>query len=931
MSKIIKINKFFENQTKLYPNKKLIIDKNKKIIYKELNRMTNQFAPIMIKQGIQPADLVPLLVEKNIEMFIAILAILKKGATFYFFNSEQLKKISYPILEAMQAKHIVSQSNLLNHFKDYSGNIINLSNLSHILSGISEKLMPMIETIDQDMVYGILTSGTTERPKYAVITHQNLLDAYYFCELLYQLSQNDVDLQVAAGQKIYKTRDKGRFLSDENLEIFGRNPLPIKYEGKRIELSIIEPLLNPQQGINQALVTSETQTYANNPLLACFVDLADQKITHNELRKYLNESASNFIVPTKFYVVKKILPTINGKLDRKVDSQTVLKEVAPEFILPSTPLEAKLLKIWQKIFRKEKIGIQSDFRALGGFSLRCTQMIRKIRERLKFYLNTPLSTRTTSIKELPITIERLNEELSQREIDRIVIIGGGPAAISLCWQLFNEIKFKTLNKALEIIVFEKNKEIGLGLPYAQKEEAYILNLPRNIMEPIPDKKGEFSAWLCSNYPNYADKSEFPPRYIFGQYLNYLAKKFQSEAAKMNIKVSYLTSTEVFNINKNVKHYLIKSTQGDLQADYVILCTGHMPSNSYREYIGKPGYSPNPWNNDSFLKVQPNESVGILGTRLTAIDIVVKLRSQNHSGPITMISHNGLLPTVLAKKIPPYQLQYLKLDSLPDSIQLSYILKMFFKEISLVLNEPCGFDSIVKSYQDINPLSWIHKEIDQAERDAKPWQQVMFSFYPMIPDIWQRMDLENQRKFILEYSSLFMTYLAAFPLENAYKIKNLLESGQLKVVGGLQLIKQYNGKFILQGKTEYVKTDHLFNATGPGYNIKHQTLFINMLNQGLIRQHPLGGIDIKPETLQVFNSQKQLNPGLFAIGELTRGKYLMTSDLATVVKQASKVSRVISNKIMRKTIIRHSHKFCFFAIPAQIFNNFSSVHKYLQKG
>ena len=72
------------------------------------------------------------------------------------------------------------------------------------------------------------------------------------------------------------------------------------------------------------------------------------------------------------------------------------------------------------------------------------------------------------------------------------------------------------------------------------------------------------------------------------------------------------------------------------------------------------------------------------------------------------------------------------------------------------------------------MSWINKEIDQAERDAKPWQQVMFSFYPTVPDIWQRMDLENQRKFILEYSSLFMTYLAAFPLENAYKIKNLLE-------------------------------------------------------------------------------------------------------------------------------------------------------------
>lgn len=337
---------------------------------------------------------------------------------------------------------------------------------------------------------------------------------------------------------------------------------------------------------------------------------------------------------------------------------------------------------------------------------------------------------------------------------------------------------------------------------------------------------------------------------------------------------------------------------------------------------------------AFLEIQTNESVGILGTRLTAIDVAVKLINQNHGGPITMISHNGLLPTVLSKKIPPYQLQYLKLASLPDSIQLSYLLKTFFKEISSALNKPCSFDSIPKSYRDIKPLNWINKEIIQAERDAKPWQQVMFSLYPMVPAIWQKMDLENQRKFILQYSSLFMTYLAAFPLENAYKIKKLLESGQLKVLGGMQQIKHHDEKFTLQGKTEVVKTNHLFNATGPGYNIKHQPLFINMLNQGLIRQHPLGGIYVKPETLQVFNSQKQINSRLFAIGELTRGNYLMTTDLATVAKQASKVSQAISSKLIRNpicTYTRSNPMFRFFSVPAQICSGFQIIHKYLSKG
>ncbi len=58
--------------------------------------------------------------------------------------------------------------------------------------------MPVIEESDQDVAYGILTSGTTGNPKYVVITHQNLLDTYYSWESVYQLSQNNVHLQMAA-------------------------------------------------------------------------------------------------------------------------------------------------------------------------------------------------------------------------------------------------------------------------------------------------------------------------------------------------------------------------------------------------------------------------------------------------------------------------------------------------------------------------------------------------------------------------------------------------------------------------------------------------------------------------------------------------------------------------------------------------------------
>jgi len=60
MSKIIKINKLFEKQAELYPNKIAIIHEGKRITYAELNGMANQLTHVMVNQGIKPGDLVPL-------------------------------------------------------------------------------------------------------------------------------------------------------------------------------------------------------------------------------------------------------------------------------------------------------------------------------------------------------------------------------------------------------------------------------------------------------------------------------------------------------------------------------------------------------------------------------------------------------------------------------------------------------------------------------------------------------------------------------------------------------------------------------------------------------------------------------------------------------------------------------------------------------
>ena len=506
--------------------------------------------------------------------------------------------------------------------------------------------------------------------------------------------------------------------------------------------------------------------------------------------------------------------------------------------------------------------------------------------------------------------------MKEKKSPKIAIVGGGPAAISLCMQLLQECELHLVRGNIEISVFEKGNEIGPGLPYASKEETYILNLPKDVMEPLFGQTRQFSAWL-KTMPNYPRNTNFPPRYYFGLYLKHLATQIQDEAESLGIKITYLTNNEIISIQKDSHgQFQLESKEGKYKADYVALCTGHMASSAYSKLIGKSGYQHNPWADDTYTNLDPNEDVGVIGTRLTAIDVTCKLFSKQHKGKITLYSRSGLLPSALAKKVPPYPLQYLTLNNLSSltrlglqPLKLDILLDLFWKEISAAEKSNHTFESIVKTDKDITPVAWLTREIKAAEAGPRPWQQVLFSLYPIIPSIWDLMNIADQRLFLEKYYSTYMSYLAVLPLDNAHKIKSYLESGQLKIQGGLSDIEHDDKKFSLWFTNgEKVATTQLINATGPSYDPTPIPLCRKMFVQGIASAHPLGGINVNPQTLQVVDIRGNLHAGLFAIGELTHGVTLARNEITTISFQARQVATSISHRLFTSLDSHSRHHF-----------------------
>ncbi len=483
---------------------------------------------------------------------------------------------------------------------------------------------------------------------------------------------------------------------------------------------------------------------------------------------------------------------------------------------------------------------------------------------------------------------------------KIAIIGGGPASVCLCLQFLKQAKES--NHHFELLIFEKNNHIGHGLPYSADNHKTILNLPKDKMSPLPNEPSLFPAWLEQHASEF--DTLFPERRWFGKYLEELAWQVQKQARTSNIDIKFLLGHEVVDIiAEQTGEYRICCAPAHYTVNQVILAIGHMPSQVYPLLRGVPGYIDEPLQ-QHLQSIPLNESVVIIGSRLTAIDTALKLQSSGHHGPLIMVSRSGLLPTVLGCDIPPYQLKYCTIERLLACTEHGIGTLSFFALKQLFLQELGEVEPLIghlisfpQSCDDITPYQWITNEIHEAEQGARVWQQILFALYPFASQIWSLLDSSSQQLFMTQYYSLFLNYGASFPLVNAYKIKAMLAAKQLAVLGGVCDIRYHESRYELYfKKRQTLKTRYLINATGPGYNPHGVALLDSLLQRGMLSSHYLGGIQVDRDTLQVLDKAGSKNEALYALGELTKGITFFTTDLNSVAVQSQQLVKTLLSQL-----------------------------------
>ncbi|MDR9897010.1 amino acid adenylation domain-containing protein [Aetokthonos hydrillicola Thurmond2011] len=185
------LNQAFNQQVYLHPDHQAVSFENQSLTYKRLNEKANQWARYLIDHGAKPEVRVGLLVNRSLEMVIAILAILKAGAAYVPIDPQSpQERIAY-ILEDSGVSFLLTQVEFASQVVSHQTPSIFLENCQEEISR-KQSTDPSIVLNPDNAAYVIYTSGSTGKPKGVIVTHHNVVRLMLATQKWYNFNEKDI-------------------------------------------------------------------------------------------------------------------------------------------------------------------------------------------------------------------------------------------------------------------------------------------------------------------------------------------------------------------------------------------------------------------------------------------------------------------------------------------------------------------------------------------------------------------------------------------------------------------------------------------------------------------------------------------------------------------------------------------------------------------
>lgn len=439
---------------------------------------------------------------------------------------------------------------------------------------------------------------------------------------------------------------------------------------------------------------------------------------------------------------------------------------------------------------------------------------------------------------------------------RITIIGGGASGTLLAVNLLKNADVAEF----ELNLVERRSKIGRGVAFGTTRDSHLLNVPAGRMGAFPDDIEHFHKWLSENGHSF-DSHDFVPRVKYGEYLRDVFTKATAEIPA-NVRLN-LIDDEAVDMAVNGDSAEIMLGSGEiLPSTHVILAFGNFkpphPSVGDMSFTSSDKYFQDPWSSALYDSLDPEDSIFIVGTGLSMIDVALHLHNHGHRGKISAISTRGLLPAV-------------------HKLGFTY---------------PSFADELMKTDRITDILKIVRRHMKSADTNGSNWRAVIDSLRPATQKIWLDLPMAEKRYFKQHLSRYWNVARHRVPAEAAAVLDEMQSMGTLEILkgrlNGIQLNEgTFNIKFSTLGEEHNVNADVLVNCIGSEANFSRiDSQFVkNLIARRHIRPDELAmGIDATPDGRVIDKNDAPSNV-VFTLGTALKGILWESTAIPEIRSQA----------------------------------------------
>jgi uncharacterized NAD(P)/FAD-binding protein YdhS len=253
---------------------------------------------------------------------------------------------------------------------------------------------------------------------------------------------------------------------------------------------------------------------------------------------------------------------------------------------------------------------------------------------------------------------------------------------------------------------------------------------------------------------------------------------------------------------------------------------------------------------------------LIGSGLTMVDVLLSARRAGFSGTATIVSRRRQLPRPhAAKGVVPQEI------GLPRSKRLSLL------------------------------TAAVRIACETAEAHGTPWQSIINGLRPSIVDIWQRLPVREQARFLRHLRPFWDAHRHRLPLEVHGCVQAELASGravalQGRVTAVARRGKAYAVQVSQRGSIATLLADLAVDCTGYAPDLQ-QSLLRDLISQGLAHTDAHGLGLVVDQNGAVKDASGCPRPGLFALGPLGQGSLWEITAVPEIVAEADRAAAAIA--------------------------------------